>query len=86
MGVPVIASDLATFRAHFDGSAIRYVPGGDPRALAGAIREAMADPAATAARAVEARRQAEPYAWAIQSRRYLDVVGELVNRRGRSSS
>jgi glycosyltransferase involved in cell wall biosynthesis len=86
MGVPVIASDLATFRAHFDGAAIRYVPGADPRALAGAIRDAVADPAAAAARASEARRQAEPYAWAIQSRRYLDVVGELVNRRGRSSS
>ena len=86
MGVPVIASDLATFHAHFDGAAIRYVPGGKPRALADAIREVGADPGAATTRAAEARRQAEPYAWAIQSRRYLDVVGELVNRRGRSSS
>lgn len=82
MGVPVIASDLATFRAHFDGSAIRYVPGADPRALADAVREAVADPGAAMARAAEARRQAEPYAWSIQSRRYLDVVEELVTRRG----
>jgi glycosyltransferase involved in cell wall biosynthesis len=86
MGVPVIASDLATFRAHLDGAAIRYVPGGDPRALAGAIGEVLADPAAAEARAAEARRQARPYAWSIQSRRYLDVVEALVTPRGTSPS
>ena len=80
MGVPVIASDLATFRAHFSEAAIRYVPGGDPRALGVAIRELAADPSGTARQAAEARRQAEPYAWSIQAGRYLEVVDRLADR------
>ena len=60
MGVPVIATDLATFRSHFSETAIRYVPGGDATALAAAIRELAADPDGAARQAVEARRQAEP--------------------------
>lgn len=81
MGVPVIASDLATFRAHFSDEALRFVPGGDPAALAVAIREVAADPAAAAARAAEARRQAAPYAWSIQAARYLEVVDSLISRK-----
>jgi glycosyltransferase involved in cell wall biosynthesis len=80
MGVPVIASDLATFRSHFTAAAVRYVPGGDSAALAAAIRELAADPEAATARAVEARRQAEPYAWKIQAARYLEVVERLMDR------
>jgi glycosyltransferase involved in cell wall biosynthesis len=83
MGVPVIASDLATFRAHFSPEALRFVPGGDPVALAAAIREVASDPAAATARADEARRQAAPYAWSIQAARYLDVVEGLLARRSR---
>lgn len=84
MGVPVIASDLATFRAHFTDAAIAYVPGGDPRALADAISELAADPDRAAALAAEARRQAEPYAWNVQAARYLEVVDRLT-RRGTSA-
>ena len=80
MGVPVIASDLRTFRTHFDTSAIRYVPGGDPRALASAIEELAADPAGAMALAKEAQRQAKPYAWAVQSAHYLAVVDGLLER------
>jgi glycosyltransferase involved in cell wall biosynthesis len=78
MGVPIIASDLATFRVHFDERAIRYVPGADPAALAAAIRADVADPEATVARGVEARRQAAAYAWPEQRRRYLEVVERLL--------
>jgi glycosyltransferase involved in cell wall biosynthesis len=81
MGVPVIATDLATFRAHFSEAAIRYVPGADPGALADAIAELAGAPDAAAARAGEALRQAEPYAWRIQGGRYLQVVDALVARR-----
>jgi glycosyltransferase involved in cell wall biosynthesis len=80
MGVPVIASDLRTFRAHFDAAAVRYVPGGDPRALATAIEELAADPTGAQAQAAEARRQAEPYAWAVQTAHYLAVVDGLLER------
>ena len=82
MGVPVIASDLATFRSHFSEAAIRYVPGGDAGALANAIRELAADPDGATRQAAEARRQAEPYAWPIQAGRYLEVVDRLADRSG----
>jgi len=82
MGVPVIASDLATFRAHFTPGAVRYVPGGDPAALASAILELADDPERAAAMAAEAQRQARPYAWPIQAGRYLEVVDRLVASKG----
>jgi glycosyltransferase involved in cell wall biosynthesis len=81
MSVPVIASDLATFRMHLDGDAVRYVPGGDPEALADALLELVADPDAATTRAIEARRQAAGYAWSAQAAVYLDVVERLVARR-----
>ncbi len=78
MSVPVIASDLATFRAHFDGAALTYVRGGDPAALANAIRRIAVDPAATERQATAARRQGKPYAWSRQAQTYLAVVDRLV--------
>jgi len=84
MGLPIIASDLATFRAHFDANAIRFVPGGDPVALAGAIRELAGDPAAAARLGAEAHRQAADYAWQRQAPRYLGVVERLIG--GRSAA
>ena len=83
MGIPVIASDLATFRSHFSDTAIRYVAGGDAQALAAAIRELAADPDRAGRQAAEARRQAEPYAWAIQAGRYLEVIDRLADRSSR---
>jgi glycosyltransferase involved in cell wall biosynthesis len=81
MGLPIIASDLATVRAHFGEDAIRYVPGGDPVALAEAIRDLAADPAAAARLGAEAHRQASRYAWEVQRTRYLEVVERLMERR-----
>jgi glycosyltransferase involved in cell wall biosynthesis len=80
MRLPVIASDLHTTRLHFDDAAIRFVPGGDPAALATAIAELADDPAAADRQAEAAARQAEPYAWAIQRRHYLAVVDGLLGR------
>lgn len=80
MGVPIIASDLATFRAHLDERAIRYVPGANAPALAAAIRADVADPDGTVARGREARRQSEPYAWPGQRERYLQVVDRLLGK------
>jgi glycosyltransferase involved in cell wall biosynthesis len=80
MGVPVIASDLRTIRRHFDGNAIRFVPGGDPAALAAAIEDLDADPAAAALQAAEAQRQAVPYAWTTQKAHYLAIVDGLLAR------
>ncbi len=78
MGVPVIASDLATFRAHFDASALTYVPGGDADALAEAIRRFAADPPAASLQAAAARRQGKPYVWSRHAPAYLAVVARLL--------
>jgi len=80
MGEPIIASDLDTFRAHFDDRAIRYVPGGDPTALAAAIRADAADPVGTVARGEEARRQAAAFAWSGEAQRYVAIVERLLAR------
>jgi glycosyltransferase involved in cell wall biosynthesis len=86
MGLPIIASDLATFRAHFDGDAIRFVPGGDPPALAAAIRELAADPDGAARLGATARRQAADYAWQLQAPRYLEVIEGLIRARATASA
>jgi glycosyltransferase involved in cell wall biosynthesis len=78
MGVPIIASDLATFSAHFTDAAIRYVPGGDPSALATAIRELANEPERTGRMAAEARRQLAAYSWELQAARYREIVERLL--------
>ena len=78
MEVPIVASDLATFRHHFTDAAIRFVPGGDPEALARALEALVDDPAATVAMGVEARRQAGAYDWEVQRGRYLAIVERLI--------
>jgi glycosyltransferase involved in cell wall biosynthesis len=79
MGVPTVATDLATFRAHFTDAAVRFVPGGQPLALASAIQELAADAAGTARLGAEAQRQASSYAWELQAGRYVDIVERLVS-------
>ncbi|MCA1588540.1 MAG: glycosyltransferase family 4 protein [Chloroflexi bacterium] len=80
MGVPIIASDLATFRHHFTDAAIRFVPGGDPDALAREIEALVDDPAGTVALGLEGRRQASAYDWDVQRARYLEIVERLIRR------
>jgi glycosyltransferase involved in cell wall biosynthesis len=80
MGVPTIASDLATFRHHFTDAALSFVPGGDPEALARAVERLADDPERAVAMGVEARRQAAAYDWEVQKARYLDVIERLVSR------
>ena len=84
MGVPIVASDLATFRHHFSDEAIRFVPGGNPDALARAIVALVDDPAGTVALGIAAQRQAAAYDWEVQKARYMGIVERLVD--GRSSA
>lgn len=80
LGIPVIASDLATFRTHFTDAALCFVPAGDASALANAIVDLSREPDAAAQRAAEAQRQAAAYAWPEQARRYLGVAEGLIGR------
>ena len=82
MGVPTVASDLATFRHHFTDAALSFVPGGDPDALARAVEGLVDDPERAVAMGLEARRQAAAYDWEVQRARYLEIVGGLIDRRG----
>ena len=81
MGVPTIATDLATFRHHFTDAALRFIPGGEPLALARAVESLAADPDGTVATGLEAQRQATAYDWEHQKGRYLAVVARLAGRR-----
>jgi len=80
MGVPAIATDLATFRHHFTDAALRYVPGSEPQSLAEAVIELAADPDGTVAMGLEAQRQATAYDWEHQKARYLAIVERLADR------
>ena len=82
MGVPVIATDLATFRHHFTDTALRFIPGNVPLALARAVESLADDPAGTVAMGLEAQRQARAYDWAHQKARYLAIVDRLISRAG----
>jgi glycosyltransferase involved in cell wall biosynthesis len=76
MGVPTVATDLATFRHHFTDTAVRFISGA-PDALADAIASLAADPAAAVAMGLEARRQAAAYDWTRQRATYLGIVDRL---------
>jgi len=78
MGVPTIATDLATFRHHFTDAALCFVPGGDRDVLARAVEALVHDPTRTVAMGLEAQRQAAAYDWEHQRRRYLEIVDRLV--------
>ena len=78
MGVPTIASDLATFRHHFTDAALSFVPGGDPEALARGVEALVDDPERTVGMGEEARRQAAAYDWDVQRGRYLEIVDRLI--------
>jgi glycosyltransferase involved in cell wall biosynthesis len=83
MGLPIVATDLATLRHHFTDAAIRFVPG-SPDALARAIEWLASNPEAAQAMGREAQRQAAAYDWAGQRATYLGIVERLVRsgRRG----
>jgi glycosyltransferase involved in cell wall biosynthesis len=78
MGVPTIASDLATFRHHFTDAALRFVPGNDPDALARAVEVLVDNPAGATAMGLEAQRQAVAYDWEVHKANYLGVVDRLI--------
>jgi len=80
MGVPTIATDLATFRHHFTDAALRFIPGDVPLALARAVESLADNPEATLAMGAEAQRQATAYDWEHQKAVYLGIVDRLALR------
>jgi glycosyltransferase involved in cell wall biosynthesis len=78
LGIPVVSADLLTIREHFPDGEVAFFQAGDAASLARALAGALADPAAArrrADRALELYRR--EYAWAVQARRYVQVLERL---------
>lgn len=77
MGVPVVASDLAAVREHFDHSEITFFKGGDAASLAEALLAIEADPVSAGAKAARALERYESYRWHHSAVRYVRLLRKL---------
>jgi glycosyltransferase involved in cell wall biosynthesis len=77
LGVPIVSADLYTIRYHFSPDEVLFFPAGDVGALASALREVAADPAAARTRAEMARRRYEDYRWRFSADRYVALLEQL---------
>ena len=87
VGRPIIASRVGglTDWLH-DGKTGYLVPPGDPAALADALIEVFADPAANIAMGANARRMAETYDMGLHAERIERVYREVLNGNGRNGT
>jgi starch synthase len=83
-GVPVVASRVSGIpEVVADGATGWLVPPEDPAALAGALREALADPAEAARRGAAGRRRlAERFRPEAAARAWEREIGEAAERKG----
>lgn len=78
-GAPVVASDLDAFRRVLDdGRAGVLTPVGDPEALAGALRQLLADPARRASLAAAARRRVGMFDWSVVAGQVIRVYEQAI--------
>jgi phosphatidylinositol alpha-mannosyltransferase len=80
-GLPVVASDIAGYRAVLPTTAGRLVPPGDAAALAAALEELLADPGLRARLGEAGRRESERYAWPRVAERTLAVYERVLAAR-----
>jgi glycosyltransferase involved in cell wall biosynthesis len=80
LGVPVISAGLPTIREYFSDDEVLYFRPGDAAALAAAIEQVAADPAAAVVRAEAARRRYEAYRWHHSAGNYVGVLRDLTGR------
>ena len=73
MGIPVIASDLKTFRQHFSDDEILYFETGNPEELAKAIKYAVQHPELLFQQAQRASRRFQSYRWEVMKERYINM-------------
>jgi glycosyltransferase involved in cell wall biosynthesis len=78
LGIPVVCSDLPTFREHFGETEMLFFTPGDRESLAEAFLAVWRDEAAALARAAAAlRRYKHEYSWIGNARRYAAVLDAL---------
>jgi glycosyltransferase involved in cell wall biosynthesis len=79
-GKPIVMSDVGGFPEVAASGAGRLVPAGDPRALAGSIRELVADPSERGPLAAAARAAAAgPYSWERVAQQTVGLYRELLS-------
>jgi glycosyltransferase involved in cell wall biosynthesis len=82
LGIPVIASDTRTIRAHFDDDMLCFATPGDAADLAAKIVALYQDPARRARLAAAAGRFNDEHRWDQEKARYLALVDSLVSPNG----
>ena len=82
LGIPAVVSRTTATTTYFDESMVRYVPPGDVDALAIALGELAAEPAARYELARNAQRFSDRYQWQREADRYVGIVEGMVTRRG----
>ena len=80
MGIPVIASDLKTFRQHFSDEEILYFETGNSEDLAEAIKFAVQHPDQMAQQAQRARHRFQNYSWEVMKERYIELYEKFSHR------
>ena len=80
LGVPVVAAALPTLQEHFSDSEVRFFDPGRAESLADALLSVARDPQGALLRAERARRRYGNYRWAVNARRYIDVIDRLAAR------
>jgi glycosyltransferase involved in cell wall biosynthesis len=78
MGLPVVASRLPGISGYFSEDEIHAFAPGDPDALAAAIEDLCANPAAARTRAERAASRLRGMAWEREREAYLELVDQLV--------
>jgi glycosyltransferase involved in cell wall biosynthesis len=81
MEKPVVAADLPTARAEFDGDVLAWYAPDDPADLARAILRILDDPAWRAVATARAAARARELAWDGEAPHYLALVEELARDR-----
>lgn len=81
MGLPVIASRVASMTALFTDSSLLYFEAGDAADLAGRIEQACLDPELRCSLVAQADREYAGLAWPVQEARYVGLVKSLMGGR-----
>lgn len=83
-GCPLVLSDIPTFRELWEGAA-RFVPPGDAKGFAAAIRALLADPARHAAQGKAARGRAARYTPAAMAAQMSGIYRDLLSAKDKAA-
>jgi glycosyltransferase involved in cell wall biosynthesis len=80
LGIPVICAELPTISSYFGPREVRFFTAGDARSLADALVDVARDPGAARERASAARDRYRDYRWAVNEKRYVELLERLLRR------